>query len=147
MIALDTNILIYAEQRDDPSGKGDRAADLVLRLTDVDAIIPIQVLAEFFNVCARKLKLTSAKAQEAVDLYHRVFQCPVTLHVDLMDASLLAERYRLAYFDALICTISRRAGATTLLSEDMADRMEIDGLRIVNPFNPENKVLLAHLLE
>lgn len=146
MIALDTNILVYAEQRDEPSGKGDMAADLIGRLTLADVIVPIQVLGEFFNVCARKLKLTSAKAQEAVDLYHRVFQCPVTLHEDLMEASLNAERYRLAYFDALICAIATRAGATVLLSEDMADGMEIDGLRIVNPFDPGNQALLPGLI-
>lgn len=146
MIALDTNILIYAEQRGEPSGKGDMAADLIARLTLADVIVPVHVFGEFFNVCARKLQLTSAKAREAVDLYHRIFHCPVTLHEDLMDASLTAERYRLAYFDALICTIARRAGATVLLSEDMADGMEIDGLRIVNPFDPKNEVLIAELI-
>lgn len=120
------------------------AADLVGRLSLADAIVPIQVLGEFFNVCARKLKLTSGKAQEAVDLYHRIFHCPVTLHQDLMDASLNADRYRLAYFDALICTIAGRAGATILLSEDMADGMEIDGVRIVNPFNVANESIITN---
>ena len=49
MIALDTNILIYAEQRGEPSGKGDIAADLIGRLTLADVVVPVQVFGEFLG--------------------------------------------------------------------------------------------------
>ena len=56
---------------------------------------------------------------------------------------MLAEKYQMQFFDALIVVITRRAGATILISEDMQDGLEIDGLRIVNPFAAANETLLA----
>jgi predicted nucleic acid-binding protein len=75
-----------------------------------------------------------------------VFDVPETTPDDLLAAAQYAERYKIAYFDALICAVASRAGATVLLSEDMADGMKIDGLRIVDPFDPGNQALLTHLI-
>lgn len=61
-------------------------------------------------------------------------------------ASELAKRYQLQYFDALICTVAARGGATILVSEDMQDGMALDSLTIVNPFNPANRLRIDALL-
>ena len=81
-----------------------------------------------------------------VEQYLALFVCPHTMADDIINAARAAERYKLAYFDALMCAVASRAGATVLLSEDMADGMEIDGLRIVNPFDPGNAGLIAELI-
>ncbi|HEU0154973.1 MAG TPA: PIN domain-containing protein [Stellaceae bacterium] len=59
---------------------------------------------------------------------------PVT--IETHDAGLvLAERYRLSIYDAMIVATARLAACTTLWSEDMQHGLVIDGrLRIVNPF-------------
>lgn len=143
MIALDTNILVYAEAASDPSNRHMAAQKLILRLGAPGAIVPLQVLAEFLNVCRRKALLSTGKAVARVGGYMDVFDIPETTPDDLLAAAQYAERDKLAYFDALICAVASRAGATILLSEDMADGMEIDGLRIVNPFNLENDAIIA----
>lgn len=146
MIALDTNILVYAEAASDPSNRHMAAQKLILRLGAPGAIVPLQVLAEFLNVCRRKALLSTGKAIERVGGYMDVFDIPETTPDDLLAAAEYAERYQLAFFDALICTVASRAGATVLFSEDMADGMEIDGLRIVNPFDPEKEMWITALL-
>ena len=146
MIALDTNILVYAEAASDLSNRHITAQDLILRLGAPGAIVPLQVLAEFLNVCRRKALLSTGKAIKRVGGYMDVFDIPETAPDDLLAAAQYAARYQLAYFDALICAVASRAGATVLLSEDMADGMEIDRLRIVNPFDPGNEGLIAELI-
>jgi predicted nucleic acid-binding protein len=51
-VALDSNILIYAEIEPD-SEKGMRAADLILRIAR-DGVLPAQVLGEFLRFVLRR---------------------------------------------------------------------------------------------
>ena len=53
---------------------------------------------------------------------------------------------QLSWFDALIIATSRRAGATALLTEDMHDGADFDGLRIINPFALHNAPAITALL-
>jgi predicted nucleic acid-binding protein len=46
----------------------------------------------------------------------------------------LHERYRYAFWDAMIIASAIRCGAVILLSEDLADGQMVEGVRIVNPF-------------
>lgn len=147
MIALDTNILIYVEAVAGRDARHTAARALVSRLAEVGAIVPMQVLAEFLNVCRRKSVFSTQAAAMRASRYMDVFETPVTMADDLLAGAAIAARYKLAYFDALICAVSRRVGATMLISEDMADEMEIAGLRIANPFNPGNAALIEGLLK
>lgn len=61
-------------------------------------------------------------------------------------ASELAERHRLQYFDALICIVAQRSGASILFSEDMHDGLRLGMMTIVNPFAPTNAALLDQAL-
>ena len=52
-IALDTNVLAYAEGINGAERR-DVALNLIRRLPQEAAVIPVQVLGEFFNVLVRK---------------------------------------------------------------------------------------------
>lgn len=146
MIALDTNILGYAVTDSDIEGRNEAAIKLLQKLAGPSAIIPLPVFGEFFNAC-RKRKLASSKiAASRVEIWLAVYDCPPPIAEDYLAASLLADRYKLQYFDALIIAVARRAGATMLLSEDMQDGLDADGLRIVNPFAPANDAVLREAL-
>lgn len=143
MIALDTNILAYAISEDDPLGRHKAALSLLAHVAPTGAIVPLPVFGEFFNAC-RKKKLTTADVIiSRVELWMSVFECPPAASDDYLMASVIAERFKLQYFDALIVAVVKRAGATMLLSEDMHDGLEIEGLKIVNPFAAANETLLA----
>lgn len=143
MIAFDTNILVYAQQGGKSEPRHERASSLIYAATLIDSCIPIQVLSEFMNVCKRKLAIAPLDAVSQVQDYLDVFACPQTTASDVTEAAMLAEQMTLSYFDALILTVAQRNGATIFLSEDMHDGLEIDGLRIVNPFVAANEALLA----
>ena len=146
MIALDSNILVYAQQRDDTQGRDLAAFDIIAKASLRGAIVPLQTLGEFLNVCRTKLTVTPQDAIDQVLDYAQLFDCPATEVHDLTAAAVLADRYRLQFFDALIVTVASRAGATLLLSEDLQDGFEFQGLRIMNPFAPANLAELASLL-
>ncbi len=146
MIALDTNILVYADSPNDPLGRHERAIGLIEQLTLRGGIIPIQALGEFLNVCRQKKVLDAELAGIRIEAYSKVFDTPSTLITDLTSANRLLERYNLQYFDALILTVARRAGATMLLSEDMHDGLDAGGIRVVNPFVAENAEAIAAAL-
>jgi predicted nucleic acid-binding protein len=48
----------------------------------------------------------------------------------------LAQRHQLSFYDVHVVAAALQAGVQTLFSEDMHHGLEIDSLRIVNPFVP-----------
>jgi predicted nucleic acid-binding protein len=146
LIALDSNILVYAQQSEDEQGHHDQAFEIVSRASLRGAIVPVQVLGEFLNVCRSKLKVKPRDAIDQVGDYPACFDCPQTSPEDLVAAASLADSSRLQFFDALILTVAARAGATVLLSEDMLDGLRIAELHILNPFNPANQADINALL-
>ncbi len=147
MIALDTNILVYAVASDDPESRHVQALELVDQLGMADgAVVPIQVIGEFLNVCRRKRPVSFDHAVRRAAQFLNAFDCPQTRPNDLIDAFAVSAQHNVQYFDALIVIVACRTGATTLLSEDMKDGREIEGLRILNPFNPANRADINELL-
>ena len=64
-IALDTNVLAYAEGANGAAMR-DQALALIQRLPRGAVIVPVQTLGELFNVLVRKAKWQPALARAAV---------------------------------------------------------------------------------
>jgi predicted nucleic acid-binding protein len=143
LIALDTNILVYADSPDDLHGRSGRALEIIVQVSKVQNCLPLQVLVEFLNVSRRKKMLVMPAAIERTACYAEVFQTQTTLTEDVEQAGHLSQQFNLHYFDALIIAVAARAGATMLLSEDMQDGLDVGGLKVVNPFAAANDALLA----
>jgi predicted nucleic acid-binding protein len=143
LIAIDSNILVYAQQDNDQLNRHTTAIEIVAKSALKGAVIPVQVLGEFLNVCRTKLKMTPQDSVGQVTDYLAVFRCPVTTADDLITAAITADQFQLQFFDALIVSVARRVEASVLLSEDMQDGLDIDGVKIVNPFAAANETLLA----
>lgn len=145
MIALDTNILIYGMiEAQDP--RHFLALELIEQLAIAQVIVPLPVFGEFLNACRKRKLMPSDEAQNCCRLWTDVYDCPSAIFPDYVGAARASARYNFQYFDALILVISRRAGATILLSEDMHDGLVIDGLTIVNPFVAGNDAQIAAAL-
>jgi predicted nucleic acid-binding protein len=144
MIALDTNILVYAASAKNEIDRHIATLDLFDRLGMTGAIIALPVIGELFNVRRKKNFAKLDILLTEVEIWTAAFSCAPPQMEDYLHASRLSERFDLQYFDALIIAISTRAGATLLLSEDMQDGLAVDGLRIVNPFEARNEGLLAN---
>jgi predicted nucleic acid-binding protein len=146
LIAFDTNLLIYAEVPEAQDGRHERAAIILTKLAHRQAVAPIQVLGEFINVCRKKRLVPLELAMQKVANYALMFETPQTELADIANAASISARHDLQFFDALIVTVSARAGADVLLSEDMQNGQIIGELRILNPFNPANLTEIDALL-
>jgi predicted nucleic acid-binding protein len=143
LIAIDTNILVYTVALEDGDRRSNRSLALMQQIGPSGAIVPLQVIGEFLNVCRRKKIISSELAAKRASEFLAAFDCHQTQPEDLLEASLLSARFTLQYFDALIIAVATRTGATMLLSEDMHDGLVVDALTIVNPFVAANAALIA----
>ena len=111
--------------------KADRA-EMILR---TGGLISVQVLNEMANVACRKLAMSWMEIDEVLALIRSV--CPAApLTVETHDRGrLVAERYGLSVYDAMIVAAALLGGCETLYSEDLQDGLLINHqLRICNPF-------------
>ena len=144
-LTVDTNVLVYTV---DPThlSKHQMAIDVLDRLSMGEHGLTQQVLGEFLNVCRRQDKTLHGDLRRTAERYARIFPLMPTPANLLFSAFDRAARVKLQYWDALIVTVCLANGVTHLLSEDMQDGQNIDGLTIVNPFNPDNRATVDHLL-
>ena len=138
-LLLDTNVLVYAYDRRDPS-KRDTAIALLRALVHVGEVaVSAQVLGEFFWTISRGIPdpLTTAAAGEEVRRHARTWQV-VDLSRDTVEHAVRgAAQYQLPYWDALIWAAARLAAIPVVLSEDFQDGREIEGVTFQNPFPPQ----------
>lgn len=126
---VDTNVLLYLASGD--VSKAARAEAIIAE----DAVISVQVLNEIANVARRKMRMSWQDTRSLLSLLRGLLTVhPITTETH-ETGLVLAERYNLSIYDAMIAAAALRAGCGTLWSEDMQHGMVIDErLRIANPF-------------
>lgn len=139
-VALDTNVLVYAELEPD-SEKGQRSLNLIRRAAG-NGVIPVQVLGEFLRVVQRKLPSAFAEAARQANDYRHVFLTPPTTDVAMAEAAQIALANGLQLWDAVVCAAAAGAGASLLLTEDLQDGQRLGGLLFLNPFLAKNAAQL-----
>jgi len=144
-VTADSNILVYAFVRDDPE-KHRIASEIMIRMMDVDAVLTAQSLGEFLNVIRRKHLAAFDAASAQVERWVATIPTVVTSAEAVIKAATFARRHRLQLWDSIIWQVARGAGASCFVSEDLQDGLAIDGMTVLNPFNPANAPRLAELL-
>ncbi len=156
---VDTNVLIYAVS---PSAgeaeKRRRAQNLLL---EGDLALSVQVLQEFYAQVtrprlgrARSLgtvlqefyaqvtrpsraeALTHSQALRFIESIREFPVQDITLAVFRAGVS-LSRRFRLSYCDGAILAAARACGCEAVYSEDLSDRQDYDGMRVINPFGKQ----------
>ena len=144
-VALDTNILAYAEGVNGVSMKK-AALDLVNKLPQASVALPVQTLGELFHVLVRKAGRPPADARAAILSWRNAFALIETSAEIMLAASDLAVNNQFGIWDAVIVCASAEADCRILLSEDMQDRFIWKGVTIINPFARSRHPLLEALL-
>lgn len=139
-VTLDTNILVYAT--DASSEHHAAAAMLIERAAMADCIQTLQSVCECFHVLRRKRHLGLEVALAAVANLRRLF--PIVEHRldDLEKAIAAVAGHQIAFWDAMLWATARRAGCSMMLTQDFQDGRNLEGVLLINPFNPENARLL-----
>jgi predicted nucleic acid-binding protein len=132
---IDTNILVYANDRSD-AVKREKAKRLVLDgLADERMALSTQVLGEFFVTVTRKIRvpLPESEAEKEIRLLRAADIVDVDFHL-VVRAIDISRRHSLSYWDSLIVAAAEKAGCAVLYSEDLGNGQSYGSVAVRNPF-------------
>ena len=131
---VDTNVLLYAASTAREEKGKKKAARALLDCDDL--ALSVQVLQEFYVQATRSTKSDPLTHDEATSLIEAFLRFPVQeMTLAVLRASLDARnRYGISYWDAAILEAARSLGCRTVLSEDLNDGQDYDGVTVENPF-------------
>jgi predicted nucleic acid-binding protein len=134
-VFVDTNVLVYARDTADPA-KHARASEWVADLWErADGRLSVQVLQEYYVTTTRKLRPGLAPEQARADVLDLAAWSPVVTDIQMLaSAWTIEERFGLSFWDALIVAAAQVARCDVLLTEDMQHGMDLDGVRVTDPF-------------
>ena len=145
-VALDTNILAYAEGVNGAARKG-IALDLIQRLPAGSALLPVQTLGELFQLLARKVNRTPAQARTAILGWRDAFPLIETSETVILGAAELAATHCFSFWDGVVLASAAEGGCRLLLSEDLQEGFTWNGVTATNPFGVSPHPLLTNLLQ
>jgi len=132
---LDTNILIYAVDRD----AGPRHA-IARQLVDAaargDCVLTLQALGEFFHATTRKQRLKSARAMALAEAFGETFTVHAADAACLSMAMQAVGSHGLSFWDAMLWATAQRAGCRAIVTEDGQDARLLGGVYFLDPFRP-----------
>lgn len=146
LVALDTNILVYAEGLNG-AGMKDLAIKLVQKLPPEKTVLPVQVLAELFSVLVRKAGKDVKSAVRSVTNWQDAFPMVETSPKAFSGAMELVSNHKFGIWDAIVLATTAVAECRLLLSEDLHDGFSWNGVTVTNPFSDSKHTLLKALLE
>jgi predicted nucleic acid-binding protein len=144
-VALDTNVLAYAEGMNGVERRG-AALALIRRLPQEAVVVPAQVLGELFNVLVRKGGKSRSDARHALLSWRDTFAVVETAPEVVLTAADLATDHQLGIWDAVVLSVASQSGCRLLLSEDFQEGFTWAGVTVVNPFSSPPHALLQALL-
>lgn len=137
-VFIDTNVIVYAAEGTDPS----RAAvseHIIERLrASGRGVVSQQVLSEFARVATERIPspLTADAAAQWVRGIAESFRVLEVTPAVIAEALHVKERNQVSYWDAQVLAAGRLNLVDVILSEDLADGSEYEGVRVLNPFAP-----------
>ncbi len=145
-VALDTNVLAYAEGVNGAERKAD-ALDLIQRLPADATLLPVQTLGELFQLLVRKVHRTPAQARAAILGWRDSFPLIETSEAVILGAAELAATHRFSFWDGVVLASAAEGGCRLLVSEDLQEGFTWNGVTVTNPFGASPHPLLADLLQ
>lgn len=136
---VDTNILVYAFDRESPR-KQRVASRLLIRGLEEDSIrIPHQAILEFVAAVSRarpgkSALLSNSDACRVAEEYLRLFEILYPTRDMVRLALRGAMAYQLSWFDAHLWAYAEHYGLPEILSEDFQSDRVYGTVRMVNPF-------------
>jgi len=130
---LDTNILLYSLEADQPV-KRRKARALLRRLAESSTpVISTQILQEFYVAGTTKLGVEPLVAKSLLRSFENmeIVQIDPNLIREAVDISILN---RLSFWDSLVIAAAESARCEVLYTEDLSDGRILRGVRIENPF-------------
>jgi predicted nucleic acid-binding protein len=136
-VLVDSNVLIYAWDRDSPTKQAKAIAVLKAVAAAQTGSLSTQVLGETYRGLTRRIRSSLPEDQAAEhmrDLAASWTTYDVTVPV-VLEALRGSVRHHFPYWDAQLWAIARLNHISLVLSEDFADGSVVEGVRFANPFS------------
>lgn len=143
-VALDTNILAYAEGINGAARKTE-ALGLIHQLPGDSVMLPVQTLGELFQLLVRKANRTAAQARNAILGWRDAFPLAETSEGVIIAAAELSCSHHIGIWDAVILASAAEGGCRLLLTEDLQEGFTWNGVTVTNPFAKSLHPLLKGL--
>lgn len=144
-IFVDTSLLVYWRDSSDAAKQRQAQHWLGTLWRAREGRISVQVLNEYYVTVTRKLRPGLDPATARSDVLRFSSWRPVLPDMPLVERAWQAEdRHGLSFWDALIVAAAQRSGCTHLLSEDLSNRQNYDGVEVVDPFTTAPERLQGH---
>ena len=130
---FDTNVLVYADDKATPAKQKCALEVIANHRRNRTGVLSLQVLQEYFVTITRKLGVDAAVGRRKVELLAEFDVVDMEV-VDVLAAIDLHRLHGFSLWDALIIRAAKQSGCRFLLSEDLQNQREIDGIQVVNPF-------------
>jgi predicted nucleic acid-binding protein len=143
-VFVDTNVLVYLRDRSEDE-KQRRAAEWMALLWELRiGRLSTQVLQEYYVQVTRKLDPPRTTEEAREDVLALGVWRPTVIDLRVMErAWTVQDRFGFSRWDALIVAAALAGSCRYLLTEDLQDGQEVEGLRIVSPFAHEPEVVLG----
>jgi predicted nucleic acid-binding protein len=133
MTFLDTNILVYSVDGNDPVKQGIARKILIEALVSREYLISAQVLNEFSNIALLKLKMSIQEVRRFVEIFGQINV--VSIDRSWTEKALsLKEKFGTQFFDSLLLVAAEENGCDTILTEDLNDGQMYGSVKAIDPF-------------
>lgn len=135
MIAVDTNVLVYAVDANEPE-KGQRATALLKEIESQSPVLLWQVVCEFGAAMVRRRSRSEIKVgiPEMLEAWLGIYPLAMPSKQVVHTGWRLMGAHQMSYWDAMLLAACVEAGVTRLYTEDMQGKPVVEGVELVNPF-------------
>jgi predicted nucleic acid-binding protein len=144
-VALDTNILAYAEGVGN-AARQKSALHWISALDPTGTVVPAQTLGELFRLLTGKTRRAVPDARDAAVSWSDSFPVADSTWSSFQMAFEISATHHLQIWNALILAVATESRCRVLLSEGLQDDFSCNGVTVVNPFAQTPSPLLERLL-
>jgi predicted nucleic acid-binding protein len=132
---VDTNVLVYARDAGQPAKQPVARQWLDHLWATGSGQLSTQVLTEYYVTVTRKLRPGMAADDARADVRDLLAWKPLATTPEIVLAAWrIEDRFGLSHWDALIVAAAQAGGCRHLLTEDLHDGQDLDGMIVLNPF-------------
>lgn len=142
---LDTNVLVDAHDYADAT-RQHMAEALIRGATQVDCVLTLQSIGEFYRAITRKLGATAPVGAAYARGYAAMFPLAAPSPASLDRALEAAAKGRFAMWDAYLLATAAEQGCVICLSSDMHDGAKLGSIAVHRPFDGGNLSKAAQAL-
>jgi predicted nucleic acid-binding protein len=137
-IFVDTNVFVYARDSSQPGKQPAAARWLEVLWSTRTGRTSTQVLSEYYVTVTRKLTPGLPVVEARGDVEDLGAWKPLAIDdVLVRSAWIVEDRYGFSWWDSLMVAAAEHLRCSHLLTEDLQDGQELDGLTVVDPFRHE----------